>query len=40
MQEINNYFIKEINQNEFLSKKNQKKCTTLNYIENLSFMIM
>ena len=28
-----NYFIKEINQNELMSNKNKKVCTTLNYIE-------
>ena len=31
--EISNYFIKEINQNELLSNKDKKICTTLNYIE-------
>ena len=30
-----NYFIKETNQNELMSKKQKKVCTTLNYIENL-----
>ena len=30
--EMNNYFIKEINQNELSSNKNKKVYTTLNYI--------
>ena len=29
----NNYFIKELDPNEFLSNKNKMVCTTLNYIE-------
>ena len=32
IKEINNYFIKEINQNELSSNKNKKVYTTLNYI--------
>ena len=28
-----NYFMEEINQNELMSKKHGKVCTTLNYIE-------
>ena len=30
IKEINNYFIKEIDQNELLSNKNKKTCTALN----------
>ena len=30
---INNYFIKERDQNELLSNNNEKVCTTLNYTE-------
>ena len=33
-----NYLIKEINQNELMSKKHKKICTTLNYIEH--FLIL
>ena len=33
IKEINNYFIKEIDQNGLMSNKNKKVCTTLNYIE-------
>ena len=32
----NNYFIKEIDQNELLSNKNKKVCTTLNYTEHFA----
>ena len=32
-EEINNYFIKEIDQNELLCNKNKKVYTTLNYNE-------
>ena len=31
--ELRNYFIDEIEQNELMSKKHKKVCTTLNYIE-------
>ena len=31
--ETRNYFVEEIGQNELLSKKWKKVCTTLNYIE-------
>ena len=31
--ETRNYFLKEIKQNELISKKQNKVCTTLNYIE-------
>ena len=33
--EINNYFIKDIDQKELLSVKNKKVCTTLSYMEHL-----
>ena len=32
--ETRNYFINEIDQNELMSTKNKKVCTTLNHIEN------
>ena len=32
IKEINNYFIKKINQNELLSNKNKKHCTTLVFV--------
>ena len=35
MDESRNYFLEEIKQNELMSKKYKKFCTTLNYIENL-----
>ena len=31
--ETRNYFVKEIDQNEFMSKKHKKVCMTLNYTE-------
>ena len=37
--ETRNYFIKEINQNELMSKKHKKVCRVLNYIEHLLFGI-
>ena len=33
--EIRNYFIKEVKQNEFISKKHKKVCKNLNYSEHL-----
>ena len=33
--ETRNYFLEEIEQNELMSKKHEKVCTTLNYIEHL-----
>ena len=33
--ETRNYFIKEINQNELMSKKYKKVCRILNYVEHL-----
>ena len=40
--ETRNYFLEEIDQNELMSKKHKKVCTTLNYIEHiliLAFLI-
>ena len=37
--EIRNYLFKEINQNELMSKKNEKVCTVLNYIDHLLIVI-
>ena len=36
--ETRNYFLEEIEQNELMSKKQKKVCTTLNYIEH--FLIL
>ena len=36
--ETRNYFLEEINKNELMSRKHNKYCTTLNYIEN--FLIL
>ena len=36
--EIRNYFIEEINQNELMSKKNKKVCRVFNYISQ-SFIV-
>ena len=36
---LKNYFIKEINQNELISKKYNKVCRVLNYIENLLVLV-
>ena len=33
--ETRNHFIEEIEQNELMSKKHEKVCTTLNYIEHI-----
>ena len=35
MDETRNYFLREIKQNELMSKKHKKVCTTLNYIEHI-----
>ena len=37
--ETRNYFIEEINQNEFISKKRKKFCTASNYIEHLIILV-
>ena len=33
IEETRNYFLEEIKQNELISRKHKKVCTTLNYIE-------
>ena len=33
VEEVRNYFIKDINQNEMMSMKHAKVCTILNYIK-------
>ena len=33
--EIRHYFLEEIMQNELMSKKHKKVCTTLNYVEHV-----
>ena len=38
MDETRNYFLQEVKQNELMSKKDKKVCTTLNYIEH--FLIL
>ena len=35
--ETMNYFIEEIKQNELMSKKHKNICTTLNFIEHLTY---
>ena len=40
IKEINNYFIKEIDQNELLSNKNKKVCTTLNFIGHFLTLVL
>ena len=37
--EIRNYLVEEINQNEFMSKKLKKRCRVLNYIDHLLIAI-
>ena len=39
IKEINNYFIKETDQNELLNNKNKKVCSTLNYIEHFLTLV-
>ena len=39
IEEIKNYFIKEIDQNELMSKKQEKVCTILNYIEHFLILV-
>ena len=34
-----NYFIKEVNQNELMSKKHKKVCRVSNYIEHLLILV-
>ena len=35
MDETRNYFLEKIKQNELMSRKHKKVCTTLNYVEHL-----
>ena len=35
--ETRNYLIEEINRNELISKRHEKVCTTLSYIEHIIF---
>ena len=37
--ETRNYFVKEINQNELMSRKHKKFCRVLNYIDHLLLLI-
>ena len=37
--EIRNYLIEEINQNELMNKKHKKRCRVLNYIDHLLIVI-
>ena len=37
--EIRNYFIKEIDQNELMSKKHKNVCRVLDYMEDLLFLV-
>ena len=38
LNERRNYFVEDIDQNELMTKKHKKVCTTLNYIEH--FLIL
>ena len=35
--EIKNYFLEEIGQNELMSRKRKRICTTLNYVQHIFF---
>ena len=37
--DIRNYFIEEINQNELMSKKHKKVCRVFNYTEHLLILV-
>ena len=37
--ETRNYFIEEIKQNEMISKKHKKACSSLNYTEHLFWLL-
>ena len=37
--ETKNYFLEEIKQNELMSRKHKKVCTTLNYIEHFLILV-
>ena len=39
VEEIKNYFIKEIEQNEWMSNKHKKGCATPNYIEHFLILV-
>ena len=39
LEEVKNYFIKEKDQNKLISKKHNKVCTTLNYIEYIFILV-
>ena len=39
LDEIKNYLLKQINQNELMSKKHKKVCRVLNYIDHLLIVI-
>ena len=38
--ETRNYFLEEIEQNELMSKKQRKVCSTLNYIQHFFIFLM
>ena len=38
--ETRNYLLEEIKQNEWMSRKDKKVCTTLNYIELFLFLLL
>ena len=38
--ETRNYFLEKIKQNELMSKKHKKVCTTLNYIEYFLILVL
>ena len=38
--ETRNYFLEKIKQNELMSKKRKKVCTTLNYIEYFLILVL
>ena len=37
--ETRNYFLEEIKQNELMSKKHKKVCTSLNYIKHILILV-
>ena len=40
IEETRNYFLEEIEQNELMSRKHKKVCTTLNYMDTLLFLFL
>ena len=40
IEETRNYFLEEIEQNELMSRKRKKVCTTLNYMDTLLFLFL